>query len=152
MVEFLETLDMEKLLERILDVLSDGIYVTDAKGKTLMVNHKYEQLTGLNREEILGKLVTDLVNQGIFDVILNPEVVRTGQNKTAVQVTKVGKRVVLNGYPVFDESGKIALVVTFVRDITLLCQLKDQISNQQEVIEKFREVQNLMILVQKPSK
>ena len=144
MGEFLETLDMEKLLERILDVLSDGIYVTDAKGKTLMVNHKYEQLTGINRKEIMGKLVTDLVNQGIFDVILNPEVVRTGQNKTAVQVTKVGKRVVLNGYPVFDESGKIALVVTFVRDITLLCQLKDQIANQQEVIEKFREVQNLI--------
>jgi len=142
--EFPERLDMEKLLERILDVLSDGIYVTDAKGKTLVVNHKYEQLTGINREEIMGKLVTDLRNQGIFDVILNPEIVSTGQKKTMVQVTKVGKRVILNGYPVFDESGKVALVVTFVRDITLLCQLKDQIANQQEVIDKFREVQSLI--------
>lgn len=144
MEEFSEKLDMEKLLERILDVLSDGIYVSNAKGKTLMVNHKYEQLTGLKREELIGKLVTDLRNQGKFDVVLNPEIVRTGQKKTVVQVTKVGKRVILNGYPVFDESGKVALVVTFVRDITLLCQLKDQIANQQEVIDKFYEVQNLI--------
>ena len=141
---FSEKLDMEKFLERILDVLSDGIYVTDARGKTLAVNRMYEQLTGLKREEIMGKLVTDLRNQGKFDVVLNPEIVSTGQKKTIVQVTKVGKRVILNGYPVLDESGKVALVVTFVRDITLLCQLKDQIANQQEVIDKFREVQNLI--------
>jgi len=139
---FSEKLDMEKLHEGILDVLSDGIYVTDAKGKTLAVNQMYEKLTGLKREEILGKLVTDLRNQGNFDVVLNPEIVSTGQKKSSVQVTKEGRRVILNGCPVFDESGKVVLVVTFVRDITLLSQLQDQISSQQEVIDKYREVQN----------
>ncbi|EHQ91482.1 sigma-54 interaction domain-containing protein [Desulfosporosinus youngiae] len=133
--------DLKKLHAGILDVLSDGIYVTDAKGKTLAVNRTYEQLTGLKREEIMGKLVTDLRNQGNFDVVLNPEIVSSGQKKSLVQVTKEGRRVILNGCPVFDEAGKVALVVTFVRDITLLSQLQDQISNQQEVIDKYREVQ-----------
>ncbi|WP_407308200.1 sigma-54 interaction domain-containing protein [Desulfosporosinus sp. SB140] len=142
MSKLLDTIDMEKLHEGILDVLSDGIYVSDASGKTLKVNKMYEQLTGLKREEIIGKFVTDLRNQGSFDVVLNPEIVSTGQKKSSVQVTKEGRRVILNGYPVFDESGKVALVVTFVRDVTLLCQLKDQIANQQEVIDKFREVQH----------
>ncbi|MDQ7095282.1 sigma 54-interacting transcriptional regulator [Desulfosporosinus sp. PR] len=141
MDKFSQRPDVGKLHEGILDVLSDGIYVSDAKGKTLAVNHMYEQLTGLKKEEITGKLVTDLRNQGNFDVVLNPEVVKTGQKQTSVQVTKEGRRVILNACPVFDESGKVALVVTFVRDITLLTQLKDQIANQQEIIDKFREVQ-----------
>jgi len=141
--EFLKRPDIKKLLEGILDVLSDGIYVSDAKGKTLAVNRMYEELTGLKREEIMGKLVTDLRNQGKFDVILNPEIVCTGQKKSSVQLTKEGRRVILNGYPVFDESGKVVLVVTFVRDITLLSQLQNQIANQQEVIDKFHEAQNL---------
>ena len=143
MNEFLKRPDIKKLLEGILDVLSDGIYVSDAKGKTLAVNRMYEELTGLKREEIMGKLVTDLRNQGKFDVILNPEIVCTGQKKSSVQLTKEGRRVILNGYPVFDESGKVVLVVTFVRDITLLSQLQNQIANQQEVIDKFHEAQNL---------
>lgn len=133
--------NMEKLHEGILDVLSDGIYVTDASGKTLAVNRMYERLTGLKREEIMGKLVTDLCSQGKFDVVLNPEIVKTGQKKSLVQVTKEGKRVILNGWPVFDESGKVVLVLTFVRDITLLSQLQEQISVQQEVIDKYREAQ-----------
>ncbi len=142
MGKFSKRVGMEKLHEGILDVLSDGIYVTDAEGKTLAVNHMYEQLTGLKREEIMGKLVTDLRNQGNFDVVLNPEVVSTGQKKSSVQVTKDGRRVILSGYPVFDEAGKVALVVTFVRDITLLSQLQDQIASQQKVIDKCQEVQN----------
>jgi len=139
---FSERLDIEKFLEGILDVLSDGIYITDAKGKTLAVNRMYEQLTGLKKDELVGKLVTDLRNQGIFDVVLNPEIVSTGHKKSLVQVTKEGRRVILNGCPVFDESGKVAIVVTFVRDITLLSQLQDQILTQQEVIDKYHEVQN----------
>ncbi|MBC2728166.1 MAG: sigma 54-interacting transcriptional regulator [Desulfosporosinus sp.] len=140
---FSETLDTEKIHEGILDVFSDGIYITDAKGKTLAVNQMYEKLTGLKREEIMGELVTDLRNQGSFDVVLNPEIVSTGRKKSSVQVTKEGRRVILNGCPVFNESGKVVLVVTFVRDITLLSQLQNQIANQKEVIDKFHEAQSL---------
>ncbi|HZK53333.1 MAG TPA: sigma 54-interacting transcriptional regulator [Desulfosporosinus sp.] len=142
MVEFSGIIDLEKFFDKILDVLGDGIYVTDAKGKTLVVNRMYERLTGLKRVELIGELVTDLINQGKYDVVVNPEIVRTGEKKTLVQVTKVGKKVILEGNPVFDESGKVAFVVTFVRDITLLSQLKDKIASQQEVVDKFREGQN----------
>lgn len=137
-----DSINIEKLHEGILDVLCEGIYVSDANGKTLIVNRMYEQLTGLKREDVIGKLVTDLKNQGKFDVVLNPEIVSTGQKKSSVQVTKEGRRVILNGFPVFDQLGKVVLVITFVRDITLLYQLKDQIASQQEIIDKYREVQH----------
>jgi PAS domain S-box-containing protein len=137
---FWDNPSVDKLHQGILEVFSEGIYVSDAKGRTLAVNRMYEQLTGLKREDIIGKLVTDLKKQGSFDVVLNPEIVISGQHKTSMQITKTGKRVLLNGYPILDESGKVALVITFVRDITLLSQMKDQIAKQQEIIEKCREV------------
>jgi len=128
---------IEIYFDKIMDVLSDGIYISDSAGMTLRVNSRYEKLTGLKREEMEGKLVTDLKNQGKYDVILNPDIVKTGEPKTAVQTTKLGRKVILNGYPVFDEDGKVALVVTFVRDVTLLSQLKVQIASQQEQIDKL---------------
>lgn len=132
---------VDKLHEQILEVLCDGIYLSDAEGKTLAVNSKYEELTGLKKKDIIGKLVTDLKKEGSYNVCLNPEIVHTGQQKTSVQITKAGRKVLLNGYPIFDESGKVALVLTFVRDISLLCQLKEQIANQQDLIEKYLQVQ-----------
>lgn len=134
--------NLEFFFDSILDVLSDGIYISDYHGKTLKVNRMYEQLTGLKREDLIGKLVTDLIKEGKYNVVLNPEIVKTSEPKTVVQTTEVGRKVVLNGYPVLDEVGKVVLVVTFVRDVTVLSQLKEQLTQQQELIDRYRsEVQ-----------
>jgi PAS domain S-box-containing protein len=133
--------ELADYLDSIMDVLSDGIYLTDREGRTILVNRMYEQLTGLKRNDLVGRTVTDLVREGIFDVVLNPAIVRTRKPKTTIQTTKVGKRVILNGYPVLDSSGHVALVATFVRDITSLTQIKEQLAYQQELLERFNEVQ-----------
>jgi PAS domain S-box-containing protein len=127
--------------DSILDVLNDGIYISDRSGKTLKINGTYEKLTGLTKEELMDRLVTDLVKEGKYDVALNPEIVKTGKPKTSVQITKVGRQVVLEGHPVFDKSGQVVLVVTFVRDITSLNQMKEQLAYQQELIARYNEVQ-----------
>ncbi|MGI6225239.1 MAG: sigma-54 interaction domain-containing protein [Peptococcales bacterium] len=123
--------------ESILDVFTDGIYITDSTGKTLKVNKAYVRHSGLKEEEISGKLVQDLIKEGVFDTALNSEIVKTGKPKTCVQINKRGRKIVLSGTPVFNESGKVALVVTFARDITILSQLQEQIAAQQELIEKY---------------
>ena len=71
--------------QAILDALSDGVYISDVTGKTLCVNRMYEQLTGLKREDIEGCDVRDMVRNGIFDSILNPEIVETRKPATKVQ-------------------------------------------------------------------
>jgi PAS domain S-box-containing protein len=125
--------------DSIMDVLNDGIYITDRLGQTLTVNRMYEELTGLKRADLIGRMVQDLVKEGKFDVVLNPEIVKTAMPKTVIQTTKVGKKVVLNGYPVFNAAGNVALVVTFVRDITSLSKIKEQLAYQQELLERLSE-------------
>ena len=66
--------------------------------------------------------------EGVFDHIFNPQIVRTGKPATHVQQLKSGKKLVLTGFPVFDTRDDLCLVVTFARDITLLAQLQDQVA------------------------
>jgi PAS domain S-box-containing protein len=115
-------------IESIFDVLSDGIYITDKSGKTLFVNKRYEQLTGLQMKDIKGLNVSTLLEEGVFDIILNPEIVRTRRPATSVQNVRQSKKVILRGYPVFDDEGEVCLVVTFARDITMITQFRDQIA------------------------
>ncbi|ABB38071.1 PAS modulated sigma54 specific transcriptional regulator, Fis family [Oleidesulfovibrio alaskensis G20] len=126
-------------IESIFDVLSDGIYITDKSGKTLFVNKRYEQLTGLQMKDIKGLNVSTLLEEGVFDIILNPEIVRTRRPATSVQNVRQSKKVILRGYPVFDDEGEVCLVVTFARDITMITQFRDQIAQQRELIDSFNE-------------
>lgn len=128
-----------KYFEHILDALSDGIYISDCKGSTLRVNRMYEHLTGLTQTELQGKNVRTLVQEGVFDKVLNPEIIKTGKPLTHVQQLKNGKKLVLSGFPVFNEVGDICLVITFARDITMLSQLNEQVAEQQELISKFHD-------------
>lgn len=75
---------LAKNVESLLDALPDGVFISDAAGTSLRVNRMYEQLTGLKQAQIQGKNVRALVEEGTFDSILNPEIVRTGKPVTRV--------------------------------------------------------------------
>lgn len=126
-------------MDSILDTLADGVYITDKNGVTLKVNTMYEKLTGLKREELIGRNVRELTEHGVFNVALNPEIVATGKPITRVQTNMHDRRMVLNGYPILDEDGAVFLVVTYARDITMMSQMKDQIAEQRELIEKYHK-------------
>ena len=125
--------------ESILDTLSDGVFISDVEGTTLFVNKMYETLTGLKQGEIQGKNIRTLVQQGTFDKVVNPQIVETGKSATHVQQLANGKRLVLTGYPVFDDKGQLCLVVTFARDITVLTQLQEEMTAQKKLIEQFHD-------------
>ncbi|HZK53817.1 MAG TPA: sigma 54-interacting transcriptional regulator [Desulfosporosinus sp.] len=135
----LSSYKIDNFINEILDVFCDGIYISDAEGVTLNVNKMYEKLTGLKKEELLGRRVTDLEREGVFQTPLNPIIVKTGKSHTIVQVNKENRQVVISGHPVFDRNGKVHYVVTFVRDVTALTQLKDEISSQKDLIQKYHE-------------
>lgn len=126
----------------ILDILQDGIYISDSQGMTLLVNAAYERLVGVSAAELIGKSVQELQASGFFNTIVNPKVVASGEIATSVQEVK-GRKVVLHGHPVLDDKGKVDLVVTFVRDITAFSRLKWEIAQQRALIDSYqRQVSN----------
>ena len=45
-------------LNAIIEHSFDGIFITDAKANVVRVNHAYEMITGLKKEEVLGKNIS----------------------------------------------------------------------------------------------
>lgn len=132
-------INIHKYFTSVLDTISDGVFISDAAGTTLYVNRMYAELSGMSETELRGKNVRELVDEGVFDRALNPEVVRTGKPATYMQKLKDGKNVVISGVPVFDEKGNVCLVVTYVRDETRLAQLNEQTGEQRRQIKEIND-------------
>lgn len=137
----------EKFLESLIDSSYDGVYITDRHGKTLTINKSYERISGIEREALVGRYMSDLVKEGILSVYLTDEVVTKKEPITLMQTMKNGRRVVITGSPLFDESGSVKNVITNVRDITELITLEKQVEiyhermniYQKEILKEFDE-------------
>lgn len=129
---------LKELSYDILDLMQDGIFISDREGITLRINKAYEELTGISNAEVCGKHLSYLQHTGIFDVVLNPEIVKSKAPASNVQkLGRIGKTVHLQGYPILDQDGEVILVVTFVRDVTALTKLREAIAEQGRTIEKY---------------
>ncbi len=129
---------LPKNLENVLHALHDAICISDKSGTVIFINEPHTRLTGIKPEEIVGYHVNETVRLGLYDTVLNPEVVRTRQPVVKVQHVRSGKTLVLEGTPVFDENGEVSLVVTIIRDITKLTEMQEQLASQNELLETFK--------------
>ncbi|MBU0971223.1 MAG: sigma 54-interacting transcriptional regulator, partial [Proteobacteria bacterium] len=126
-------------LTAIIESSFDGIYVTDGNAKTIRVNRAYERITGIKREELLGRTMYELVDEGYFNESVTLRVLDTGQPESIVQEIKTGKTVMVTGTPITDENDDIHLVVTNVRDVTELHRLQRELKTMESLQTHYRE-------------
>ncbi len=137
-------------LEAIFESSYDGIYVTDGEARTLRVNRAYERISGLKREDLVGRTMQELVEAQYFDRSVTLEVLKTGRPVTIIQDIRGSKRVIVTGTPFRDPStGRISLVVTNVRDITELDSLRSQLQRFRAASDYYsKELERLKFLHQ----
>ena len=114
----------------------DGFLVTDSEGYVVRINEAFEQMFSVQRKNIVGRHVRELIESGIYENSAALEVVQT-KKAAAVAVTKGEKRIIATGTPVFDESGRFTSVVVNVRDITELNDLEMRLEHQRMVAEGY---------------
>ncbi|MFK2825711.1 sigma 54-interacting transcriptional regulator [Bacillus sp. B190/17] len=123
-------------MRTIINFSSDGLYVVDHQGVTLAVNKAYEEMTGISRNEVVGKNIKDLVFVEYFDRSAAYMALQSKQTTTIMQKIKKRKYFVATATPVFDneksEDRKVKMVVTSVRDLTYLNHLQNQIRAEQK--------------------
>ncbi|MFB7637374.1 sigma 54-interacting transcriptional regulator [Peribacillus butanolivorans] len=122
-------------MEKIIEFSTDGLYVVDKEGLTLIVNSAYEEMSGFQREELIGHRMSDLVKQGHFDQSVSLLVLRKKKRISILQQIGQHKDVMVTGNPVFDEEGNIHMVVTSVRDITQLNDLTNELKKAKSFLE-----------------
>ena len=126
-------------LDAIIESSYDGLYITDGEANTLRVNQAYERISGLKREDLIGRNMRDLVQEGVLDRSVTLEVLRLREPVTIMQDIARDKHVIVTGNPFFDKNGGISLVVTNVRDITELNQLHLELEETRKLSSRYQE-------------
>lgn len=130
--------EAKKRLEAVIEYSFDGIYITDGDANTMIVNHAYEQITGLKKEEVLGKNMKDLEKQGLISKSGSLRAIGERRTVTLLQEFQTGKKAMITSSPVFNEAGEVDMVVTNVRDLTEIYHLKEKVEEKEQEEEKLR--------------
>lgn len=135
------TAPLDAYLEKILDAFPDGLWLSDANSTCLFVNKKYEEISGISREWMVGRKATDIVKEGFFDIVVNPEVIATGQPVSKVQVLSNGRHLALDGFPITDDEERTVMCITFIHDISTIARMEGKLSRQRDLLEKLIGIQ-----------
>ena len=131
--------DLVRELEAIFENSQDGMYLADGRGRTLRVNQAYESIAGLDRNDLLGRHLNDLVQEGVLDHSVTMDVLEKKRRVSIMQNIRGGKRVLVTGSPIFDKQGKIALVISNVRDMTALTELRNELDKAKLLTERYQQ-------------
>lgn len=115
------------------DSLYDGMYISDGGGRTLFINEAYTRITGIEKEQVIGRTVEEISREGkLYKGAVTTEVLKKKE-----RISSIGKSLVNNkehlvtGTPIFDDSGNVRLVVINNRDISDLKELESKMMKMQ---------------------
>ena len=129
-----------KYLDAIFNRSADGLLICDSRGRILRMNRAAERLNGIRADDVLGRDVKSLVDEGQINRSATQEVLETRRQVSLVQSTpRSGYTLLVTGTPVFDENEDIAYVVVNERDISLIEDMRRELAQVRQASEKMRE-------------
>jgi len=97
-------------------------------------------LNQIRKEEVVGRSVYDLVDEGMYDESSVVMVLEKKQRVSIVQeIKRIQKKALVTATPVFDEKGDISLVVVNARDMTQLNYMRTQLEKSLQESDKLKE-------------
>ncbi len=116
---------------RICDHIYDGIHISDGSGKIIYINPGYTRTTGIKTEEIVGRYIQDIENEGKFyKGSVTVQVLRERKQVNSIAyILRKDKEVLVTGTPLFNDSGEIQLVVCSTRDFSGLKELEQKLKD-----------------------
>ena len=124
-------------LEAIINSSSEGLWICDGEANVLRMNPASERIHDVKAEEIVGRNMQDLVDEGFIDKSATLEVIKSREVVNILQLRK-GRKLVITGTPVFDHDGKMIRIVSSVRDITEIEKLQSELEEQEAIKNQLR--------------
>ncbi|ROQ90217.1 c-type heme family protein [Desulfosoma caldarium] len=133
-------LESKELLQTVFNGITDLLILVDRESRILMVNKAYLQRFGINLQEVMGRLCTEVHadSQCPFGDCSLTDVLRTGKPTTQEVVGARGEVYLLYLYPVTDESGRVTGAILYGKDVT----------QQKRVEQKIQQTERLVALGQ----
>lgn len=122
----------------IMDTIKVGVFITDGEGHVLMINRESERTGGRKVDEVLGKTMEQLVEEGYMDESSVLKALETKSEYRMIQNLGDGSSIYLTATPYYKD-GDIDLVVCTERDITETQRLENLLAESREVSEKQKK-------------
>jgi PAS domain S-box-containing protein len=139
--------ESEQRLQSLLDNSTAVIYMKDMQGRYMMINHRYEDLFHLDRNEVKGKTDQEIFPKEIADAFQanDREAIAVGMalEKEEVAPQDDGLHTYLSiKFPLVDSEGKIYAVCGMSTDISDRKQAEVELQNQkQDLVRSNDELQ-----------
>ncbi len=128
---------LNEATKSILNSMQDGIYITDKDGYTLFINDAYLRISGLKKEQIIGKHMIDLISHGYFKDSASLKALRENKPMSIIDYFDGGRRCLATSSPVYDKKGNILLIITNLRYMTELYDLQAKLEMTEELNNKY---------------
>ncbi|NLU47436.1 MAG: sigma 54-interacting transcriptional regulator [Syntrophomonadaceae bacterium] len=129
----------ERIIDQLITIanlVSDGILVTKADSTIIMINQKHVLLDMFTMEEIIGRKLTTIVEDGFYtflspvDVYRMAEILEERKTLNFEAIVKSGRRLLVSANPIFNEDGKVYRIVYTSRDITALERMRRELEKE----------------------
>ncbi len=128
-------MQIDQWLQAVLDAVEDAISIVNDKGLGIYINPAYTRLTGLTKEDVLGKPATVDIAEGDsvhFKVLASGKPV----HNATLKVGTSKKEVVVNVAPVWIDD-KVQGSVAVIHDVTDLRRLTEALQRAKAIIRKL---------------
>lgn len=131
-------LSPEEVLAATIETSYDGIVISDAEGTIVQANSSYERITGISRDQVVGRHGRDLVKDGVLSEYLADRIITSRQPVMTVQRYRTGRSAVIVGNPMLGADKRIRMIVFNLRDVTELHALRSELSATQADSARYR--------------
>lgn len=131
--------ELSNELEVIIDCCSEGLWVCDGQANVLRINMAAERINNINAEDVIGRNMYNLVSEGF---IKRSATIETIESKKAVRFicrTNDGRKLIMSGTPIFDDSGQVVKVIVSERDISEIDKAQRQLEEQAALNNEFQQ-------------
>ena len=116
----------------ILDAIHEGIIAIDAESNITLVNDSAIELLGLEKENIMGKQITE-----VFPTSRLHEVLESGESEYNREQLINNTVIISNRVPLKDKDITIGAIATF-RDKTMITKMAEEITGVHQIVESLR--------------
>ena len=125
--------DAREYIKAVIECIDDGIFILDDKSTIMEINEK--GLGTKKREDIVGKTMQELVDEGIYRDSCTLKVLKSGEKETLLQYDET--ETLTTGIP-YIKDGKIDMIVCCERELKEIDIMKEQLRINEEKLDKYK--------------
>lgn len=133
--------------------MNDGLAIIDPDGGIIYSNDKYCELLGYSRDEVIGRYVSEFLDEKNKRILRDELAKRRGGLSSRYEITLINKSglkviVIVSATPLFDKDGKYNGSFAVVTDITERKRAEDEKENLiAELVKALSEIKLLRGLI-----